>query len=93
MVKIPCEECLKFPICISKITLECRDLFNHLYTSCKHYDGGTTVKVDLTGYDRNVTEQWKVQALYKRAIIGVHTNGFKIFFSATIKVDSKGIAR
>ena len=92
MAKIPCEECLKFAMCISKITLECRDLFNHLHTSCKHYDGGTTVEVDLTGGNRNLEEQLRVQALYKKAIIGVHKNGSKIFLSYGVKVDRKGIA-
>ena len=78
MIKIPCETCLKFPICISKLTVKCTDLYMHIHTH--HGDGYTSV--DLDGRDRNMREARKVETLFKRYIMGVNRlNEYKVFFS------------
>ena len=80
---IPCKECLKFPVCISKREVRCKDLFIHIHTVHFTTRGYSSTTVDLTGQKVNADEYMKVQKLFKRSIADrARTNGYRIFFSS-----------
>ena len=84
MVKIPCEECLKFPICIYKMTLKCRDVFNYLYTHHKSYSGGSTTRINLNGVDQSYEAVMNLEKVYGRSIISTAPVSNKIHLSGMI---------
>jgi hypothetical protein len=78
---IPCDTCLKFPICMNIKEIDCQDLFIFLYT---HVDKCHTT-VDLTGGNRNLKRSYKVESLYQKAILGVKRLSYSVVFSERTK--------
>jgi len=81
MDSIPCNTCLKFPICITIKEVKCQDLFTYLYTHVEKYH--TTV--DLTGGNRNLKRSYKVESLFQKSILGVKRLTWIVVFSERIE--------